>query len=397
MKQIKVQNNDFKLSNFLVLVMAVASGVTVANLYYIQPLLVEIANSFHVTQISVGFVAMLTQIGYALGMLLILPLADIREKRLLIITMLLCSACSLMLMYFSVNITVISIAAFAVGFTSVVPQLLVPFAAQLANPKERGKIIGTVMSGVLIGILVSRTFSGLVGEYWGWRIVYLIAAALMIILAIFLSKLLPLCPPTLSMQYKDLFSSMANLIKTLPVLREASLNGALMFAAFSAFWTSLAFLLESSHYHLGADAAGMFGLVGLTGALAAPVVGRIADKRNPKFTVGIGMIAVMLAYLVFFAFGFKLWGLILGVILLDFGVQSCQISNQARVHALNDAARNRINTVYMVSYFIGGALGSYLGSYSYAHLQWYGVCTLGIITQLLAFFIHKSYKPATVS
>lgn len=397
MKQIKVQNNDFKLSNFLVLVMAVASGVTVANLYYIQPLLVEIANSFHVTQISVGFVAMLTQIGYALGMLLILPLADIREKRLLIITMLLCSACSLMLMYFSVNITVISIAAFAVGFTSVVPQLLVPFAAQLANPKERGKIIGTVMSGVLIGILVSRTFSGLVGEYWGWRIVYLIAAALMIILAIFLSKLLPLCPPTSSMQYKDLFSSMANLIKTLPVLREASLNGALMFAAFSAFWTSLAFLLESSHYHLGADAAGMFGLVGLTGALAAPVVGRIADKRNPKFTVGIGMIAVMLAYLVFFAFGFKLWGLILGVILLDFGVQSCQISNQARVHALNDAARNRINTVYMVSYFIGGALGSYLGSYSYAHLQWYGVCTLGIITQLLAFFIHKSYKPATVS
>jgi len=389
---LEIQQTDFKLNGFLVLVMAVASGITVANLYYIQPLLVEIANSFHVNQVSVGFVAMLTQIGYALGMLIILPLADIKEKRLPIVIMLLCSACSLLLMYFSLNITVISIAAFAVGFTSVVPQLLVPFAAQLADPKERGKIIGTVMSGLFIGILVSRTFSGLVGEYWGWRVVYLIAAALMIILAISLSRLLPLCPPTSSMKYKELFKSMASLTKSLPVLREASLNGALMFAAFSAFWTSLVFLLESSHYSLGADAAGLFGLVGVTGALAAPIVGRMADKRNPKFTVGLGMIAVILAYLCFLVYGFKLWGLIVGVILLDLGVQSCQISNQARVHALNDGARNRINTVYMVSYFIGGALGSYLGSYSYAHFEWYGVCTLGLLTQLIAVVVHRNYK-----
>ncbi|MDR3601469.1 MAG: MFS transporter [Desulfosporosinus sp.] len=389
MESDEVKQKDFKLSNFLVLVMAVASGITVANIYYIQPLLVEIANSFHVTQVSVGFVAMLTQIGYALGMLIILPLADIKEKRFLIIIMLLCSACSLMLMFSSFSITVISIAAFAVGFTSVVPQLLVPFAAQLADPRERGKIIGTVMSGLLIGILVSRTFSGLVGEYWGWRIVYLIAAALMIILAIFLSRLLPSCPPTSRMKYKELFKSMLSLTKSLPVLREASLNGALMFAAFSVFWTSLVFLLESSHYHLGADAAGLFGLVGVTGAAAAPIVGRIADQRSPRFTVGIGMISVILAYLCFFAFGFKLWGLIIGVILLDLGVQSCQISNQARVHALDDGARNRINTVYMVSYFIGGALGSFLGSYSYAHFEWYGVCILGLLTQLIAVVAHR--------
>lgn len=392
LKDKEVPIKDFKLSKVLVLVMAIASGITVANIYYIQPLLVKIADGFHVTQVSVGFVAMLTQIGYALGMLIILPLADIREKRLLIIIMLFCSACSLMLMYFSFNITVVSIASFAVGFTSVVPQLIVPLAAQLADPKERGKIIGTVMSGVLIGILVSRTFSGLVGEYWGWRVVYLIAAVVMIILAIFLSRLLPLCPPTSSLKYQELFKSMMSLTKSLPVLREASLNGALMFASFSAFWTSLVFLLESSHYHMGADAAGLFGLVGVTGAMAAPIVGRIADQRNPKFTVGIGMIAVSLSYLCFFAFGFKLWGLIIGVILLDLGVQSCQISNQARVHALNDGARNRINTVYMVSYFIGGALGSYLGSYSYAHFQWYGVCIFGLLTQLTAVVIHKSYK-----
>ncbi|ODA40745.1 Major facilitator superfamily (MFS_1) transporter [Desulfosporosinus sp. BG] len=397
LKQIKVQTNDFKLSKFLVLVMAVASGVTVANLYYIQPLLVDIADTFHVTQVSVGFVAMLTQIGYALGMLFILPLADIKEKRFLIITMLLCSASALMLVFFSGSITVISIASFAVGFTSVVPQLIVPFAAQLANPKERGKIIGTVMSGLLIGILVSRTFSGFVGEYWGWRMVYLIAAALMIILAIFLSRILPLCPPTSSIKYKELFKSMVNLTKSLPVLREASLNGALMFAAFSAFWTTLIFLLESSHYKMGSDAAGLFGLVGVTGATAAPFVGRIADERSPRFTIGIAMISVMLSYLCFFVFGFKLWGLIIGVILLDFGVQSCQISNQARVHALNNEARNRINTVYMVSYFIGGALGSYLGSFSYAHFKWYGVCVLGLLTQLIAVVIHRSYKAKTLT
>ncbi|WP_242865766.1 MFS transporter [Desulfosporosinus sp. HMP52] len=372
--------------------MAIASGITVANLYYSQPLLVEIAESFQVTQVSVGFVAMLTQIGYALGMLSILPLADIKEKRFLIVSMLLCSACALLAMFFSFNITVISIASFAVGFTSVVPQLIVPFAAQLANPQERGKIIGSVMSGLFIGILVSRTFSGLVGEYWGWRIVYLIAAALMIVLAIFLSRMLPLCPPTSSMKYKELFKSMVSLTKGLPVLREASLNGALMFASFSAFWTSLVFLLESSHYNMGADAAGLFGLVGVTGAMAAPIVGRIADKRSPKFTVVIGMISVTMAYICFITLGFKLWGLIIGVVFLDLGVQSCQISNQARVHSLNDEARNRLNTVYMVSYFSGGALGSYLGSYSYAHFGWYGVCSLGLLTQLIAFIALKTYK-----
>lgn len=385
-------SNKFKLNNFLVFVMAAASGITVANLYYIQPLLGEIAKTFHVTQVSVGFAAMLTQAGYALGMLFLLPLADIKEKRSLIILMLICSACSLTLMFFSFSIAIMSFASFAIGFTSVVPQLIVPLAAQLADPKERGKIIGTVMSGLLIGILLSRTLSGFVGQYFGWRIVYLIAAFLMIILAFFLSSLLPLCPPISNMKYKELFSSMISLTKTLPVLREASINGAMMFAAFSAFWTSLVFLLGGSHYHMGADAAGLFGLVGVTGASAAPVVGRIADKKSPKFTIGIGMLIVIISYICFFVFGYKLWGLIIGVILLDLGVQSCQISNQARVHAINEEARNRINTVYMVSYFIGGAMGSFLGSYNYAHFGWSGVCILGLFTQLVAVTVHRINK-----
>lgn len=387
-----VTENKSGLNKSLVFLMAAASGITVANLYYIQPLLGEIARTFHVSQISMGFTSMLTQIGYALGMLLLLPLADIREKRSLIIVMLLCSTCSLTLMFFSFNVTVLSIAAFAVGFTSVVPQLIVPLAAQLAEPGERGRIIGTVMSGLLIGILLSRTLSGIIGEYFGWRIVYLMAAFFMIFLAVFLRRLLPSCPAVSKMKYKDLFKSMIHLVKTYPVLIEAAVNGAMMFAAFSAFWTSLTFLLESPHYNMGADVAGLFGLVGVTGAAAAPVVGRIADKKSPKFTVGIGIIIVIISYLCFFVIGFKLWGLIIGVILLDLGVQSCQISNQARVHALSNEARNRINTVYMVSYFLGGSLGSFLSSYNYAYFGWTGVCILGLSTQLIAVIVHKMHK-----
>lgn len=378
----EIQNKKIQLNRFLILTMAAASGITVANLYYIQPLLAKIASSFHVPQVDVGFAATLTQIGYALGMLTILPLADIREKKTLIIQMLGCSVLALLFMANSRNSTALCIASFTVGFTSVVPQLIVPLAAQLAKPEERGKIIGTVMSGVLIGILVSRTFSGLIGQYLGWPAVYFIAAGMMVLLGVFLKIQLPVCRPATRMKYSELFRSMVSLTKDLPVLRESSVNGAMMFAAFSVFWTTLSFLLAGPHYGLGSDAAGLFGLVGVVGASAAPVVGRMADNRSPRFAIGLGMTAVALSYLSFLLFGFQLAGLIIGVILLDLGVQSCQISNQARIHSISDEARNRINTVYMVSYFIGGALGSFLGSFSYSHLGWTGVCIVGFLTLL---------------
>lgn len=381
----EVQNNNkIQLSGFLVLTMAVAGAMTVANLYYMQPLLAEIAASFHVSQQSVSLAATLTQIGYSVGMLLVLPLADIREKKSLILLMLCGSALALLFMAFSQNSTMLCVAAFAVGFTSIVPQQIVPLAAQLANPKERGQIIGTVMSGILIGILISRTVSGLIGEHMGWHAVYYIASGLMILLAVFLALRLPKSPPTLKMKYFSLFRSMATLIKELPVLRESSLNGGMMFAAFSVFWSTLSFLLAGPQYHLGADAAGLFGLVGVAGASAAPIVGRMTDTRSPRFTIALGMGAVVLSYLCFLLFGFHLAGLIVGVIFLDLGVQSCQISNQARIHAISDEARNRINTVYMVTYFVGGALGTFLGSFSYAHWGWSGVCVVGLLTQAAA-------------
>lgn len=382
------------LTKLLILVMSIACGLTVANLYYIQPLLGDIAKTFHVDQLSIGFAAMLTQIGYAIGMIFILPLGDIKEKRNLIVIMLLFSVISLMSMFFSSNIYILTISSFAVGFTSIIPQLIIPLAAQLSNPQQRGQTIGTIMSGLLIGILLSRTVSGILGSYLGWRIVYLIAAIMMFALMLILRKLIPLCNPISDIKYSELLKSMIHLIKTEPILRESSLNGALMFSAFSAFWTSLIFLLESSHYNMGAEATGLLGLVGVSGALAAPLVGKVADKRGSRFAIGICIVVVIVSYLLFFLFGFKIWGLVLGVILLDLGVQSCNVSNQARVHSLNEETRNRLNTIYMVSFFLGGAFGSFLGSYSYSHFGWYGVCTFGIITQILALIIHNISKKA---
>lgn len=390
-------NNDFAenkpvLNTLLIMIMAVACGLTVANLYYIQPLLGDIAKTFNANETTVGFAAMLTQIGYAVGMIFILPLGDIKERRNLITIMLLFSILSLTSMFFSHNILMVIISSFAIGFTSIIPQLIIPLAAQLSAPKERGKIIGTVMSGLLVGILVSRTFSGILGGYLGWRMVYIIAAIMMLILMIALRKLIPVSKPVSSLKYTELLKSMLYLIKKEPVLREASINGAMIFAAFSAFWTSLTFLLGSSHYNMGPQAVGLFGLVGVSGALAAPLVGKTADKKGPRFVIGICLVVIIISYIFFFLFGFKIWGLILGVILLDLGVQSGNVSNQTRVQSLNEEMRNRINTVYMVSFFLGGAFGSFLGSYSYSHFGWYGVCIFGIATQIIAVIVHKTAK-----
>lgn len=382
------------LTNSLILVMSIACGLTVANLYYIQPLLADIAKTFHVNQLIIGFAAMLTQIGYAIGMIFILPLGDIKEKRKLIVIMLLCSIISLMSMFFSSNIYILLISSFTVGLTSIIPQLIIPLAAQLSSPRQRGQTIGRIMSGLLIGILLSRTISGILGSYFGWRAVYLIAAIMMLTLMLILRKLIPLCEPISDIKYTKLLKSMIHLIKTEPILREASINGALMFSAFSAFWTSLIFLLESSHYNMGAEAVGLFGLVGIIGALASPIVGKVADKKGSSFTIGVCIIIVIIAYLFFSLFSFKILGLILGITLLDLGVQSCNVSNQARIHSLNEKTRNRLNTIYMVNFFLGGALGSFLGPYSYSHFGWYGVCTFGLATQIIAIILHKTRKKA---
>lgn len=378
----------FVLTKSIILLLAITCGITVANLYYSQPLLLQIATTFHVSQASVGIIGTLTQIGYAFGLFFFVPLGDIKERRSLIIKMMSFITVALLVVAIAPSYPVILIASFFVGFTTIVPQIIVPFAAHLAAPKERGKTIGIVMSGVLIGILLSRTFSGLVGGKLGWRSVYLFAASFMVLFAILIRKLLPKDTPNSSLSYKELLSSIVPLFKSQPILREASINGAAMFASFSVFWTSLIFLLGTSSYNMGAKEAGLFGLVGVAGALVAPFVGRIADKKTPRFTIGIAMALATLSYICFWFLGFKLWGLIIGIILLDVGSQTGLVSNQARIQALSDESRSRINTVFMVFYFIGGAIGSFLGALSWQYYGWYGVCAIGILFQFIALGTH---------
>lgn len=365
-------------------IMAITGGVVVANNYYNQPLLVEFARTFGVTEKSAGVVAALTQFGYALGMLLFLPLSDMLERRGMMRVLLLASMCALIATALAPSMQWLIVAGFAVGFCSVVPQLLTPFAAQLAEPKERGSVVGIVMGGLLTGILLSRTIAGFVGAHLGWQAMYWIAAVLMVVLFFVLGRALPKGPPTFHGSYASLMRSMLELIRTQPVLRETSLVAALQFAAFSAFWTTLVFHLHNLPQAYGSDVAGMFGLIGVIGAIAAPYAGKLSDRKSPRLTVMLSSIAFVLAYLVFGALGYGLIGLAMGVVLLDLGMQSGHVSNMTRNFALKSEAMGRLNTVYNVTRFLGGGIGSVIGNIAWSHWRWPGVCAMGILLSLLA-------------
>ena len=367
------------LDRRLVWLMAGASGLIVANLYYIQPLLAAIAQDFGVPEGQAGGVATLGQLGYALGLLLVVPLGDRLDRRGLIVGTLLAVAGALALVALAPGLGWLALASFAVGATTVAAQIIVPLAASLAGPFERGRVVGTVMSGLLLGILLARTVSGAVGAHFGWRAMYVLAAALMLGLALLLRLSLPADPPRGELRYLALLGSLWELLRTQPVLREASLFGGLVFGAFSAFWVTLAFLLAGPPYGYGSEVAGLFGLVGVAGALAASAAGRLADRVDARRTSGAAMLIALASYAVFWLLGDRLWGLVLGVVLLDLGVQAAHISNQTRVYSLIPEARSRLNTVYVVAYFIGGSLGSALGTLAWSRLGWGGVCAVGAL------------------
>jgi predicted MFS family arabinose efflux permease len=331
---------------------------------------------------------MLSQAGSALGMFLFVPLGDVRERRSLISVLLLGATVSLVLVTIAINALWLMVASVALGATAAVVHVFLPFAADLAPSHRRGRVVGTVMSGLLIGILLARTFSGFLGARFGWRAVYAIAAGMMLLLLIFVQFLLPRSEPTVRLSYAGLLRSIAHLFREHQALRESALLGATFFCAFSAFWTTLIFLLETPPYHYGSQVAGLFGLVGMAGALGAPLVGRFADRRGPRPAIGIALVLVFLSYLILIAFGKSLVGLIAGVLLLDFSVQAGHVSNQTRIYGLAPEARSRLNTVYMVCYFAGGAIGSVLGAWSWRLAGWSGVCCLGLSVMafgLLAF------------
>ena len=376
-----------ELTPSLLWVMAIATGLIVANLYYNQPLLDDMARTFNVGSGKAGQVGGLTQLGYATGMLFIAPLADmIRRKRLIMICLALATV-ALVLVGMAAGINLLIAASYFVGRFSLIPQLLVPMTAHLAKPEERGAKIGFVMSGLLLGILLSRTISGFVGAHLGWRAMFYIAAGIMVVIWLLLFFLLPEVEPEYTGTYGALMKSLLTLIKEEPALRVAAIRGALCFACFSAFWVTLTFLLREN-FDKGSDVAGLFGLVGAFGALAAGLMGKLSDKMDAYKLSAFTLLLILISFVLFLFSAYSLIGLIIGVIIMDMGVQATHISNQSLIFALRPEARNRINTIYMVTYFVGGGIGTYLAAQAWAHYKWTGVCVLGIALSVIAIIVH---------
>ena len=385
---VNVPAGSRSISSSLTTLMAISCGLVVANIYYNQPLLAEIGNSFKVPDSTVSLLATFTQVGYTIGLLFAVPLGDKMERKRLILVMLGLAFLSMLAASLAPSFPVMLITGLFTGIFSAVPQLLLPMAAQLAGDHERGKVVGKVMSGLLIGILLSRTISGYIGAHFGWRIMFGAGATIMVLLSATLWRYLPTSQPGYQGTYASLMRSLVTLTRTLKPLQRSSITGCLMFAAFSVFWTTLVFFLEGAPYHYGSDMVGLFGLIGACGALTAPLTGKSADKRGPQFTIRLGILAVLLSYVLLAAGGHHLWVLVIGVIILDVGMQATHISNQSRIFALIPEARSRINTVYMTSSFIGGSVGSLAGSFAWTKGGWIAVCCTALVFVLISYAIN---------
>ncbi|MFC7345103.1 MFS transporter [Chryseobacterium zhengzhouense] len=376
------------ISRTVIWSMSIISGLVVANNYYNQPLLGLISKDLNVTESAAGKISVLTQIGYAIGLLLIVPLGDkFLRKRLILIDLLLVFG-ALLWMTFATELWMLYAASLLIGTTSVIPQLFVPIAAELSSEKEKAANIGLVVSGLLLGILLSRFIGGIVGEMWGWRSMFGIAAGLMLLVWIFVYKMLPEMKPNFKGTYFELMSSVWNLAKTQPVLQLASFRGAMAFGSMCALFTTLVFHMERPPFEVGASVVGSFGLAGAVGALAAAKVGSLQNRMSINRIIFYALLILIGSWGFTYFAGNTYWGLIVGVILVDLGVQSSHIMNQTNYFLLKTTAVNRLNTVYMVSYFIGGSLGTYTASVAWQYAHWDGVCFVGVTMGLLALVAH---------
>ncbi len=342
------------------------------------------ARSFHTTAASIGFIAVATQVGYALGMLFFVPLGDVVERRGLIAKMYAGVAVALLLTAIAPNLWAMVAASFLIGVSAAVTHIILPIAPDLVGDAERGRAIGIVMTGLLLGILLARTFSGWVSRIHGWRWVFVASALISLAFVPLFHTKMPRLEPKQALTYPQAMRSLWTLWTTQPLLRESSVLGGLVFASFSCFWTTLAFLLDT-HYGLGAGVAGTFGVVGAAGAMTATLAGRMADRHGPRWVAGLGLTILAGSYLLLWgvvAVHAGLWvhlaGLVVGVVILDVGAQMTQVANQTRIFGLDSSARSRLNTVYMVCYFSGAALGSWLSSLAWAKWGWNGVSGLAL-------------------
>lgn len=369
------------LSATLTLAMSIAAGVAVANIYYNQPMLGIMEQDLPGP--TTGFIPTATQLGYAAGLFLLVPIGDLFERKRLIVIQFFALALTLVAAAVAPSAWMLLLASLAMGAMATVAQQVVPLAAHLATPERRGATVGVVMAGLLCGILLSRTLAGFVATHAGWRQMFWLGAPMALGAGLLMAWRLPPSKPDAKMRYGQLLKSMVTLWMEFPALRLASITQGLLFGAFTVFWTILAFHLQEPQFGLGADAAGLFGVVGAVGILAAPVAGRIADKYGPQRVIILATVLTLASWVVF-GLWLSLAGLISGVILLDFAVQGALVSNQHIVYALRPEARGRLNTIFMVSMFLGGSIGSAAAMAVWATDGWIGVVVLGSALAVVA-------------
>ncbi|MGF7132992.1 putative MFS family arabinose efflux permease [Paraburkholderia sp. EB58] len=381
-----------QLDTSLLMVMAVACGVFVANIYFNQPILELLQQAFPRSVSLINLVPTATQLGFACGLFFLVPLGDRIDRRKLILWQAAVLIVALVGLAAAPNAWSLVIASAVVGVSGSVAQQIVPFAAELAASNRRGQVVGTVMSGVLCGILLGRAVGGFTGDHWGWRATFWLGAAMSAIVWLMLLIRLPHSEPKTSHSYFGLMKSLMELWREERSLRRATCIQAALFGSFIGLWTILALRLHAA-FGLGADVAGLMGIVGAAGILIAPLAGRVADRRGPHAVIGLGCLIMLLSYAVLGLWG-SLVGLIVGIILLDFGEQSALISNQHVVYALRPEARSRINTLFMSGMFVGGAAGSWGASISWRLGGWNTACVFGGTLALLGFALHFSGRLA---
>lgn len=366
-----------------ILLMGLVSGITVANLFYNQPLLAQMGKTFGVGH-AAGYIPTYTFIGLALGMVLFVPLGDLHERRRLIAVFSLLAAAAAAGVAAAPDFIWLAVAAATLGLFSIIQHLILPFAAQAVPEGVQGKAVATVYMGVLLGVLLGRTIGGFVGGSLGWRMMYWIAAALMLIVAAIVLATFPKWQPREALRYQELLRSLWTIFIDVPELRRVSLVGGTLFSALSAFWVNCIFLVSTPPYHYGERAVGLLALVIAVGAIAAPLVGHMSDRWGARFGLGIGLVSAFLGFADLWAFKNNLALLIVGVILLDAGVRIGQVSNQTHIYGLVPDAPSRANTIYMTCYFCGGALGAAAGAFGWDLMGWDGVCIVGISLLILA-------------
>jgi predicted MFS family arabinose efflux permease len=388
------------LKKSTVILMAFCTGLIVANIYYCQPLVILIAKDFNLTESDAGSITFLTQAGYAIGLFLLVPLGDMFEKKRQILMTTALAIIALVIAGFSQSFVILEIASVLIGACSIVPQLILPLTASLSTDENRGANIGVVMSGLLVGILASRAISGIIGDLFGWRAMFLIAAAICTLLILLMAVRFPKNLPTFKGTYRELMSSMFGYIKTQPALREASLINFFAFIVIMGFWTTMVLYLANPPHQFSTYQIGLFGIAGAAGALAAPLVGKLSGGNNPRKNLMIGLILELISVGLFYFTGHNVFLFVIGIILIDIGQQAIHVTNQTRIYTLVPEARNRLNTIFMSVSFVGAACGSALGLWLWSLGGWAmfcaGVTAIIILNMVIYQFYSKKIKHETI-